>query len=119
MENNLKNGIDISNLYKNIQELIEISKSNVAMQVNSEITMLYYNIGKEIKEDILKLEKPEYGKSLIKELSRRLMEKYGKGYSYSNIYRMIQLVDNFDNIEFFCDSVAKIKLVTFYRNIKN
>ena len=40
--------------------------------------MLYYNIGKMIKENILGLEKPEYGKAIIKELSERLMKKLWK-----------------------------------------
>jgi len=65
----LDSKLDISNLYNNIQNLIEISKSNVRVKVNTEITMLYYNIGKIIKEQVLKLEKPEYGKAVIKELS--------------------------------------------------
>jgi len=60
----LDSKLDISNLYNNIQNLIEISKSNVRVKVNTEITMLYYNIGQ-----VLKLEKPEYGKAVIKELS--------------------------------------------------
>ena len=66
---------DISNLYNNIQNLIETAKSNVRIQVNAEITTLYYNIGKIIKENILRLEKPEYGKAVIKELSDKLISK--------------------------------------------
>lgn len=96
---NLKSNENVSNLYNNIRELIEISKFNVAIKVNAEITMLYYNIGKSIKENILNLEKAEYGKSVIKELSVRLMEKYGKGYSQRNIFKMVKFYECFKDVE--------------------
>lgn len=54
--NTLDSKTDISNLYNNIQNLIETAKSNMRVQVNAEITTLYYNIGKTIKEKVLKLE---------------------------------------------------------------
>jgi len=118
MENKLKENIEISGLYKSIQELIETAKSRVAIKVNSEITILYYNIGKLIKENILNLEKPEYGKSVIKELSIRLMEKYGSGYSYSNLYRMIQLSSSFDSVEIFATVSQKLSWSHFVEILK-
>jgi hypothetical protein len=42
------------------------------------MTILYWTIGKIIKIEILKDEKAEYGKSIIKELSRELTVNYGK-----------------------------------------
>lgn len=99
MENKLKENVEIAGLYKSIQELIETAKSRVAIKVNSEITILYYNIGKLIKENILKLEKPEYGKSVINKLSEKLMEKYGRGYSRANIFRMIKFYEYFKDLE--------------------
>ena len=115
---NLKSNENISNLYNNIKELIEISKFNVAIKVNAEITMLYYNIGKMIKENILNLEKAEYGKSVIKELSARLMEKYGKGYSKANIFRMIKFYEHFPDFEKFSTVSRKLSWSHFVELIQ-
>lgn len=116
--NSLDSKVDVSNLYNNIQNLIEISKSNVRIKVNVEITMLYYNIGRMIKENILGLEKPEYGKAIIKEISDKLVEKYGRGYSCSNLYRMIQLAESFEKFETFATVSQKLSWSHFIEILK-
>ena len=73
------NKIEIDKLYNKIAERIEIAKRNVAVQINNEMTMLYWNIGKDITENVLNYEKAEYGKSVIKKLSQKLSLKYGDG----------------------------------------
>ncbi len=47
-------------LISDVRTLIENAKSRVALVVNSEMTMLYWNIGKRIKDEILQDEKAEY-----------------------------------------------------------
>ena len=56
--------VEINNLYNMISNEIEKTKYNIAIQVSNEITLLYWNIGKDIKENILNLEKAEDGKKL-------------------------------------------------------
>ena len=99
--NNLENinFINIDNLYNMITNLIEISKRNVTININSEMTMLYWKIGKNIKENILKNQRAEYGKSVVKELSRKLVLKYGRGYSVRNIFKMIKFYEYFSDFE--------------------
>ena len=82
--------VNMEKIYNQIVILIEDAKRNVAIRVNNEITILYWNIGKEIAENVLNYEKAEYGKSVIKNLSNRLTIKYGKGYSVANIFRMLK-----------------------------
>ena len=38
-------------------------------------------------ENILKNQKAEYGKSVVKKLSQKLVIEYGRGYSTRNIFR--------------------------------
>ena len=59
-------------LYKEIVKTIDNSKRNVVAAVNSEMVVLYWNIGKIIKTEILQSEKAEYGKSVISDLSKDL-----------------------------------------------
>ena len=74
------NSVNVEKIYNEIAILIEEAKRNVAIRVNSEITMLYWNIGRYITKNILNNEKPEYGKAVIESLSKRLIVEYGKGY---------------------------------------
>ena len=66
--NNLENrdNINIEELYKRIVTLIEDTKKNVAIKVNNEMTLVYWNIGKNITENVLNNKKAEYGKEVVK-----------------------------------------------------
>lgn len=90
---------NIDDLYNRIVVLIENAKRNVAVKVNNEMTFLYWNIGKDITENVLNNQKAEYGKSVIKKLSKRLVNEYGRGYSVPNIFRMLKFYDYFNDFE--------------------
>jgi hypothetical protein len=51
-----------------IRKLIEESRRNVAIAVNSAMSMLYWHIGKRIHEEVLRNERAEYGKSRLLQL---------------------------------------------------
>ena len=108
--NKLKNinNFNIDELYNKIVDRIETSKIKVATQINNEMTVLYWNIGKDIKENILNYEKAEYGKSVIKKLSEQLTNEYGKGYSRANLFRMIKIYEYFPNFEKFSTLSRKL-----------
>lgn len=80
--------------YKNIQELIEkdiiLKKKHRLIEEHSTLKT-YYNIGKNIVEAQGGETRAKYGNGLIKEWSKTLTEKYGKGYDYTNLSRMRQL----------------------------
>ena len=52
-------------IFNNVKTLIEQTKQNVAVTVNSALTMLYWNIGKYINDDILKNSRADYGKEIV------------------------------------------------------
>jgi DUF1016 N-terminal domain len=60
-----QNKIEKTDLVSDIKSLIEQSKQQIAVAVNATITMLYWNIGKRINENILKDQRAEYGKQII------------------------------------------------------
>ena len=82
-------------LEKNNSLVLEISamvnevKSNLAKEINKSITYVYWNIGRIIvkheNEDNNRL---EYGKEVLKELSKELTKLLGKGYSLTNLTYM-------------------------------
>lgn len=99
---------NIEKIYDRITLLIENAKRNAMIKVNSEMTILYWSIGKDIRENILNNQKAEYGKYIIKELSRRLTSEYGRGYSTRNIFKMLKFYDYFSNFEILPTLSAKL-----------
>ncbi|OFX16975.1 MAG: hypothetical protein A2033_13825 [Bacteroidetes bacterium GWA2_31_9] len=68
-----------NNIASEIIQLIEQSRQRVAVSVNAELSMLYWQIGKRIRTEILNNERAEYGKQIVSILSGQLTEEYGKG----------------------------------------
>ncbi len=85
MENNLLNNEVLVN---EIASIITNARNNVAKQVNSELLNAYWNIGRVIVEDELKNNRGEYGKKQLLAISKNLTNKFGKGFSQSNLYNM-------------------------------
>ena len=61
-------------LFEQIKNLIEQTKNNVAIAVNSSLTMMYWHIGKLINNKILQNKRAEYGKEIVVTLSRQLQD---------------------------------------------
>lgn len=74
-------------LFGRIVSILEQARGNVVRAVNSNMVWAYWLIGREIVEELQGgAERAEYGKKVIEELSVRLNEKYGKGFSTSNLW---------------------------------
>lgn len=85
MDNNL---IDNEVLVNEISSIITNARNNVSKQVNSELLNAYWNIGRVIVENELKNNRGEYGKKQLLAISKNLTNKFGKGFSQSNLYNM-------------------------------
>ena len=84
-----------TNYLKQITDIIKNARNKVETTVNSELVILYWNVGKIIKTQILGDNKPEYGKSVIQNLSQELVREYGRGYSQRNLFNMVKLYEVF------------------------
>ena len=82
-----------------IKSLIERSKQSIAISVNAEMTLLYWNIGTRINSEILRNERGTYGKQIVKSLCFELIADYGSSFSEKNIRRMMQLAEVFPEKE--------------------
>lgn len=78
-----------------IKSMIDTSRNNVAIAVNSEITLLYWKIGKRINEEVLGNERAEYGKQVVAMLAKRLTEEYGKGWGKMQLRQCMQFAASF------------------------
>ena len=66
-----------------------------AVAVNVGLTMLYWRIGKRIREDVLALQRASYGEEIVASLSRQLASEYGRGFERKNLHRMVQFAEAF------------------------
>ena len=88
-------GTNTLQVFDKIAGLIEQSRERIASTINEEMVLLYWNIGMTIKEEIMKSERGEYGKRTMNELSSKLTQRYGKGFSTQNLWYMVQLYDEY------------------------
>ncbi|MDD4888843.1 MAG: PDDEXK nuclease domain-containing protein [Phycisphaerae bacterium] len=68
-------------LLGDIRSLIEATRGRVAQTVNSELVLLYWQIGTRIRQDILHEKRAEYGEQILHALSAKLVAEYGPGFS--------------------------------------
>ena len=88
-----------NNLFSDIKTLIEQSKQQIAVAVNSTMTMLYWQIGSRIKTDILQNKRAEYGQKIVKQLAINLTEQYGKGWSEKHLRHCLRIAETFPDAE--------------------
>lgn len=78
-----------TDLAERIEQLIEETKKRTVATINTAMVYTYYEIGRMIVEEDQKGKlRAEYGKAVLKELSIRLTNKFGKGFSVENLDRM-------------------------------
>ena len=65
---------------------------------------------KDITDNVLKNNKAEYGKAVIKKMSQKLTIEYGRGYSRANLFRMIKFYEYFNDFEKISTLSRKFKL---------
>lgn len=79
-----------NSLYTDVCQIIEDTRTKVALSVNTETCMMNWSIGVRIKNDVLQNERAEYGKQVLVNLSNKLTEKYGKGWSVYKLQHCVR-----------------------------
>lgn len=115
-------------LGKNNSLVLEIStivnevKTNLSKEINKSIIYVYWNIGKIIvkheNEDNNRL---EYGKEVLKELSKELTKLLGKGYSLTNLTYMRWFYNVYPDYNMINDSLSwshYVELITIKDDTK-
>ena len=88
-------------LYDGVTEIIDNSKKQVAVYVNAHSSMTFWNVGKYIIEDLNYQTYSAYGQNILATLSQRLMARYGKGFTYSALTRMMKVARIYNDPEMF------------------
>ncbi len=89
-----------TDLAERIEQLIEEAKKRTISAVNTAIVYTYYEIGKMIVEDEQQgEERAKYGKAILKDISLRLTNKFGRGFSVDNLENMRRFYLVYSNSE--------------------
>lgn len=85
-------------LFFEIKSIIDSAKKDLAVQVNSTMSALYWEIGNRINQDLLKEQRAEYGKQIVSQLAKHLQSEYGSNsFSEKNLRRMMQFASVFND----------------------
>ncbi len=77
------------NIYENIRTTVTEAQEKVCATVNFVMVETYWNIGKQICDAQGKNERAEYGTGLLKYLSEKLTDEFGKGFTLTNYYQRL------------------------------
>ncbi len=82
-------------LLTDVRNLIEEARGRAIVAINSELSLLYWQIGTRINQEVLNDSRAEYGKTTILSLAKVLTLEYGRGFEEKNLRRMMQFAQVF------------------------
>ena len=87
----------INPIVKEIKDILETARTNVAREVNNELIISYWKIG----EIIVRYEQNEsiravYGEQTLRQLSKELTTEFGRGFSISNLQFMRRFYQEYE-----------------------
>ena len=91
------NKLDVSiekvsnSIYNGVSTIIKNARQKVAVYVNSQANIMFWQIGNYIINELKYETYSSYGEKILATVSQRLTEQYGKGYSYSALTRMMKV----------------------------
>ena len=100
----------ISNNYINeIKKILKNARQKAYTAVNSAMVEAYWKIGRRIvEEEQSARERAEYGKEILKNLSKELTEEFGKGFGERNIRNIRQFYVLFSDYEKWKSLISKL-----------
>jgi predicted nuclease of restriction endonuclease-like (RecB) superfamily len=87
-------------LFKKVSQLLHESRCQVIRSINTAMVYTYFEIGKLIIEEQQHgKDRAKYGKSVLKNLSEKLTEEVGSGFSVDNLENMRRFYLTYSNSE--------------------
>lgn len=106
-----------SEIFADIRGMIEAARAAVATTVNAELTILYWRVGKRIREEVLNCDRAQYGELILPSLSAKLTTEYGRGWSKRNLAYMIRFAEVFPDEKILQTLCAKLSWSHFRKVI--
>lgn len=104
-------------LLAEVRELILTARQSVAQTVNSTLTLLYWEVGRRIRQDVLKSRRADYGEEIVAALGRQLENEFGRGFNEKNLWRALQFADVFADRKIVVSLIRQLSWTHFLRLI--
>ena len=86
----------LKSLISDLRKIIEQCRNRVALNVNYDLSMMYWRIGVRVNNEVVNNSRAEYGKQIVASVARQLQDYYGeKGFDKKNLHRMMQFAQKF------------------------
>lgn len=89
----------MSLLLADVRLLIVSARSRVAQAVNSELSLLYWQVGQRIRNEVLQGERAEYGKQVVESLAGQLSLEFGRGRGSRQLRDCLRMAEVFPEAE--------------------
>lgn len=86
---------EFSPLFVDIRQLVLDARQRTAVAVNAELTLLYWDIGNHIQQDVLGNQRAGYGKAVVRALAGRMTEEFGRGWSEKQLRHCLHAAEVF------------------------
>lgn len=91
---------NITPLVDDLRQIINEARNRVAVNVNAELTLMYWHIGERINREVLGNERAEYGRLIVSQVATQLQKDFGsKGFEERNIRRMMSFANLFPDFQ--------------------
>ena len=87
--------IDEAALLGDLRTLVQSARQRIATAAYSTQTLLCWHMGRRLDREHLQGGRAAYGKQILVTVSRELMADYGRGFSHSELTRMVQFAQAF------------------------
>jgi len=90
----------VDNIFNEIEKLINLNRTKMAYQINNTLVHTYFLIGKIIVENEQNGNiRAEYGKAILQNLSKKLTNRFGTGFSRSGLQNMRLFYNKYKNCQ--------------------
>ncbi len=96
-----------NNLYEAVRDILQKARQNVVNSINSTLVRAYWQVGRHIVEfEQGGAVHAQYGKATLKQLSAKLTEEFGSGFTVTNLVYMRQFYTCFPIYHTLCDKLS-------------
>ena len=75
------------------------ARARVAQTVNSELVLLYWQIGKRLRDEFVSGDRAAYGEQVVSDVAKSLSAEFGRGFTKRNLYYMMRFCEVFPDLE--------------------
>ena len=80
-----------SKITQGVCHIIDEARQQVAIYVDAALTMTHWHVGAYVSSQLQAAEASKYGQKIVATVSQQLTLRYGRGYTYTALTRMVKV----------------------------